>query len=196
MPSVETLSELTTFLAIDYLERAYDDAKYGQFSRRPFINMVVPSVMDPTMAPYGKHVVSCFVQYAPYHLAEGNWDDQREAFGDAVVDTLEEYVPGLKASILHRQVLTPLDLERDFGLTEGNIFQGELSLEQMFFLRPTADGSRYRTPLKGLYLCGSAAHPGGGIMGAPGMLGARQVLADLRSETRTNGAGATALLTR
>ncbi|MBI3929859.1 MAG: NAD(P)/FAD-dependent oxidoreductase [Armatimonadetes bacterium] len=164
--------------SVDYLEQAYDDAKYGRFSRRPFINVVVPSVIDPTVAPAGKHVISCFVQYAPYHLKEGNWDDQREAFGDAVVDTLAEYIPGLKKSILFRQVLTPLDMEREFGLSEGNIFQGELSLEQMFFLRPLFSWAHYRTPIRNLFMCGSGVHPGGGVMGAPGMIGAREILKD------------------
>jgi phytoene dehydrogenase-like protein len=118
------------------------------------------------------------VQYAPYHLKEGNWDEQREAFGDTVIDTLAEHAPNIKNIILNRQVLTPLDLEREFGLTEGNIFQGELSLEQLFFLRPVPGWAQYRTPIKGLYLCGSAAHPGGGIMGAPGRLAAVEVLKD------------------
>lgn len=164
--------------SIDYLERAYDDAKYGAFSKRPFINMVIPSLTDPTVAPPGQHVISCFVQYAPYHLAEGpdTWPQHREAFGDTVVDTLEEYCPGLRDSILHRQVLTPWDLERDFGLTEGNIFHGELSLEQLLFLRPTWDSSRYRTPIRQLWLCASGAHPGGGIMGASGKLAALELL--------------------
>ncbi|MHB2021390.1 MAG: phytoene desaturase family protein, partial [Candidatus Xenobia bacterium] len=129
----------------------------------------------------GKHVISCFVQYAPYHLKEGTWDEKREAFGDAVVDTLEEYVPGLRNSILYRQVLTPLDLEREFGLTEGNIFQGELSPEQLFFLRPAAGWARYRTPIRHLYMCGSGTHPGGGVMGAPGMVAAREICADMKS---------------
>ena len=118
------------------MERAYDDAKYGRFSRRPYIDIVIPSLTDPSVAPPGKHVMSCFVQYAPYHLAESTWDDQREAFGDTVVDTIAEYAPNFKTIIRHRQVLTPLDLEREWGLSEGNIFQGELSLEQLFFLRP------------------------------------------------------------
>jgi phytoene dehydrogenase-like protein len=166
--------------SIDYLERAYDQAKYGAYSSRPYINMVIPSLTDPTVAPPGKHVISCFVQYAPYHLKDGNWDDQREAFGDTVVDTLEEFAPGLKASILHRQVLTPLDLEREFGLTEGNIFQGELSPEQLFFLRPVAGWAQYRTPVRSLYMCGSGAHPGGGVMGAPGALAAREIINDLK----------------
>ncbi|HUI41192.1 MAG TPA: NAD(P)/FAD-dependent oxidoreductase [Terriglobia bacterium] len=165
---------------IDYMERAYDDAKYGRYSRRPYIDCVIPSLTDPSVAPPGKHVMSCFVQYAPYHLKEGTWDEQREAFGDAVIDALAEYAPNIKSIIRHRQVLTPLDLEREFGLTEGNIFQGELSLEQLFFLRPVPGWAQYRTPVKGLYLCGSAAHPGGGIMGAPGRLAAIEVLKDLK----------------
>jgi len=164
--------------SVDHMERAYDDAKYGRFSRRPYIDCVIPSLTDPSVAPPGKHVMSCFVQYAPYHLREGNWDEQREAFGDTVIDTLAEYAPNIKNIIRHRQVLTPLDLEREFGLSEGNIFQGELSLEQLFFLRPVPGWAQYRTPIKGLYLCGSAAHPGGGIMGAPGRLAALEVLKD------------------
>ena len=121
---------------VDYMERAYDQAKYGEFSRRPYIDMVIPTLTDPSVAPPGKHILSCFVQYAPYKLASGTWDDQREAFGDTVIDTIAEYAPNIRDIILHRQVLTPLDLERDFGLTEGNIFQGELTLEQLFFVRP------------------------------------------------------------
>jgi phytoene dehydrogenase-like protein len=163
---------------IDYMERAYDDAKYGRFSRNPYIDIVIPSLTDPSIAPPGKHVMSCFVQYAPYHLAESNWDEQREAFGDAVVNTIAQYAPNFKDLILHRQVVTPLDLERDWGLSEGNIFQGELSLEQLFFLRPVPGWANYRTPVKGLYMCGSATHPGGGIMGAPGRNAAHAVLQD------------------
>ncbi len=165
--------------SIDYLERAHDEAKYGDFSSRPYINVVIPSTVDPTVAPAGKHVMSCFVQYAPYHIKEGpeRWPERREAFGDAVVDTLAEYIPNLKESILHRQVLTPWDLEQDFGLAEGNIFHGELTLEQLSFLRPAAGWARYRTPIERLWLAGSGAHPGGGIMGAPGALCARAMLA-------------------
>jgi phytoene dehydrogenase-like protein len=163
---------------IDYMERAYDDAKYGRFSRSPYIDIVIPSLTDPSLAPPGKHVMSCFVQYAPYHLAESNWDAEREAFGDTVVNTIAQYAPNFKDLILHRQVLTPLDLERDWGLSEGNIFQGELSLEQLFFLRPVPGWANYRTPVKGLYMCGSATHPGGGIMGAPGRNAAHAVLQD------------------
>src|SRR5687767_5824855 len=164
--------------SVEYMERAYDDAKYGDFSRRPYIDMVIPSLTDPSVAPPGKHILSCFVQYAPYKLREGTWDEKREAFGDTVVDTISEHAPNFRSLILHRQVLTPLDLERDFGLTEGNIFQGELSLEQLFFLRPVPGWARYRTPVRNLYMCGSATHPGGGIMGAPGRIAALEMLKD------------------
>jgi phytoene dehydrogenase-like protein len=162
----------------EYMERAYDQAKYGEFSRRPYIDIVLPSLTDPSVAPPGKHVMSCFVQYAPYKLSAGTWDDQREAFGDTVIDTISEYAPNLKNVIIGRQVITPLDIERQTGLTEGNIFQGELSLEQLFFLRPVAGWARYRTPIRKLYMCGSATHPGGGVMGAPGRLAALEILKD------------------
>src|SRR3989441_5678195 len=161
---------------MDYMERAYDDAKYGRYSRRPYVDMVIPSLTDPSVAPPGKHVLSCFVQYAPYKLAEGNWDEQREAFGNNVIDTVAEYAPNLKDIIVDKQVLTPLDLEREFGLTQGNIFQGELSLEQLFFLRPVAGWAYYRTPIHNLYMCGSATHPGGGIMGANGRIASQVIL--------------------
>jgi phytoene dehydrogenase-like protein len=163
---------------IEYLERAFDEAKYGDFSRRPYINVVIPSIMDPSVAPPGKHIISMFVQYAPYNINGGaeTWPSKREAFGDTVVDTLAEYCPGLKESILYRQVLTPWDMQQEFGLTEGNIFQGELSLEQLLFQRPAPGWSRYKTPIKSLWLCGSGAHPGGGIMGAPGQLAASAIL--------------------
>jgi phytoene dehydrogenase-like protein len=164
--------------AVEYMERAYDDAKYGDYSRRPYIDIVIPSLTDPSVAPPGKHVLSCFVQYAPYKLREGTWDEKREAFGDNVIDTIAEYAPNIKEIILGRQVVTPLDLEREFGLTEGNIFQGELSLEQLFFLRPVPGWAQYRTPIRNLYMCGSATHPGGGIMGGPGRLAAVEVLKD------------------
>jgi phytoene dehydrogenase-like protein len=164
--------------SVDYMERAFDDAKYGHFSRRPYMDIVIPSLTDPSVAPPGQHVMSCFVQYAPYHLADGTWDDQREAFGDTVVDTLAEYAPNIRNIIRHRQVVTPLDLEREWGLSEGNIFQGELTLEQLFFLRPAPGWAQYRTPIGNLYMCGSATHPGGGIMGAPGRNAAMKILAD------------------
>ena len=169
--------------SIDYMERAYDDAKSGRFSRRPYIDMVIPTLVDPSMAPPGKHVMSCFVQYAPYHLADGDeWDDaRRDAFGETVVDTIAERAPNIRERILHAQVLTPNDIEERFGLSEGNIFQGELSLEQLFFNRPVPGWARYRTPLRNLWMCGSATHPGGGIMGASGRLAALQVLRSLRA---------------
>jgi phytoene dehydrogenase-like protein len=163
---------------VDYLERAYDDAKYGRFSRRPYLDIVIPTMVDRSLAPPGKHVMSIFVQYAPYELASGTWDLEREAFGDTVIATLAEHAPNLPDLILHRQVVTPLDLEREFGLTQGNIFHGELSLEQLFLERPVPGWGGYRTPIQGLYLCGSGAHPGGGVMGAPGQLAAQRILAD------------------
>src|SRR5580693_4572649 len=167
--------------SVEYMERAYDDAKYGNFSRRPYIDMVIPTLTDPSVAPPGKHILSCFVQYAPYKLRPGlNWDDQKEAFGDTVVNTIAEHAPNIRDIILHKQVITPLDLERDWGLSEGNIFQGELSLEQLFFLRPVPGYAQFRTPIKHLYMCGSATHPGGGIMGGPGRLAALEILKDLK----------------
>jgi phytoene dehydrogenase-like protein len=163
---------------VDYMELAYDDAKSGRFSRRPYIDMIIPTLVDRSMAPPGKHVMSCFVQYAPYQLADGDdWDaGRREAFGETVVDTIAERAPNIRDLILHAQVLTPKDIEDKFGLSEGNIFQGELSLEQLFFNRPVPGWSRYRTPLRNLWMCGSATHPGGGIMGASGRLAALQVV--------------------
>ena len=164
--------------SIDEMETAYDDAKYGHFSRKPYIDMIIPTLVDPSMAPPGKHVISCFVQYAPYKLAPelGSWDDQREAFGDAVVNRIAEFAPNIRDVILHRNVQTPLDIERTTGLSEGNIFQGELSLEQLFFNRPVPGYARFRTPVRDLWLCGSATHPGGGIMGANGRIAALEVL--------------------
>lgn len=164
--------------SVDYLERAYDDAKYGDFSRRPYMDIIIPSMIDPGMAPPGKHVMSIFVQYAPSDL-KGGWDEtRREAFGDAVIDTLAQYAPNLPGAILHRQVRTPWDMERDMGLTQGNIFHGELSLHQLFFLRPAPSWADYRTPLENFYQCGSGTHPGGGISGASGRLAALNVLQD------------------
>jgi phytoene dehydrogenase-like protein len=164
--------------SIDAMERAYDDAKYGHWSDKPYVDIVIPTLVDPSMAPPGKHVMSCFVQYAPYHLADGlgTWDDNREAFGDAVVDRIAEFAPDIREKILFRNVQTPLDIERTTGLTEGNIFQGELSLEQLFFSRPVPGWARFRTPVRDLWLCGSSTHPGGGIMGANGRIAAIEVL--------------------
>jgi len=162
--------------SVDYLERAYDDAKYGEFSRNPYMDIVIPSLIDPGMAPPGKHVMSIFVQYAPYQLNGGWTDAKREAFGDAVIDTLERYAPNIRSIIRHRQVLTPADIERITGLSEGNIFQGELALHQLFFLRPAPAWAKYRTPVRGYWQCGAGTHPGGGIMGASGRLAALEIL--------------------
>ena len=162
--------------SVEYLERAYDEAKYGEISRRPYMDIVIPSMIDPAMAPPGKHVMSIFVQYAPYHVNGGWTDERREALGDAVIDTLSQFAPNLKSAILHRQVVTPADIERVVGLAEGNIFQGELSLQQMFFLRPVPAWAKYRTPLAGLYQCGAGTHPGGGVMGASGRNAAQAIL--------------------
>src|ERR1700726_1737974 len=165
--------------SMEYMERAYDQAKYGEFSRRPYIDMVIPTLTDPSVAPPGKHILSCFVQYAPYKLKSGpDWDQQRDAFGEAVIDTISQYAPNLRNIIIGKQVITPLDIERTTGLSEGNIFQGELSLEQLFFLRPVSGWARYRTPIRNFYMCGPAADPGGGLMGAPGRLAALEILKD------------------
>jgi phytoene dehydrogenase-like protein len=172
--------------SIDYIERAYDDAKYGRFSERPYVDMIIPTLVDPTMAPPGKHVMSCFVQYAPYHLADGEvWDDaKREAFGTNVIDTIEERFPDIRKHIVGKQFVTPKDIEDITGLSEGNIFQGELSLEQLFFNRPVPGWARYRTPVRDLWMCGSATHPGGGIMGAPGRIAALEYLKERRRGRR------------
>ena len=162
--------------SVEYLERAYDDAKYGEFSRHPYMDIVIPSMIDPGMAPPGKHVMSIFVQYAPYHLNGGWTDVKREAFGDAVVKTLARYAPNIESLIIGRQVLTPADIERITGLSEGNIFQGELALHQLFFLRPASRWAKYRTPIRGYWQCGAGTHPGGGIMGASGRLAALEIV--------------------
>jgi phytoene dehydrogenase-like protein len=174
--------------SLDYMERAYDDAKYGRPSRRPYIDMIIPTLVDPTMAPPGGHVMSCFVQYAPYRLAGNDvWDDAaREAFGQNVIDTISERFPAIRRHIVGSQFITPKDIEDITGLTEGNIFQGELSLEQLFFNRPVPGWARYRTPIRDLWMCGSATHPGGGIMGAPGRIAALEVL-----KGRKRGRGST-----
>jgi phytoene dehydrogenase-like protein len=161
---------------IEYVERAWDDAKYGRPSERPLLELTVPTMYDPSLAPPGKHIMGIFLQYAPYTLREGTWDELREPFGDRVIALIDEYAPGFSSKIEHRQVLSPLDLERRFGITGGNIFHGEMSLDQMFVMRPVAGWARYRTPVKGLFLCGSGAHPGGGVMGAPGYNCAREML--------------------
>lgn len=166
---------------LDDLERAFDDAKYGDFSKRPFLEITIPSVLDPSLAPPGKHFMSILMQYAPYRLKNGDWRKKREELGDLVVDTIAEYAPNFKNSILHRQVLTPLDLEEIYSLTEGNIYHGEMALDQLFIMRPIPGWARYRTPIRNLYLCGASAHPGGGITGAPGYNASREILKDWKS---------------
>jgi phytoene dehydrogenase-like protein len=160
----------------DYIERAFDDAKYGHSSAKPVLECTIPSVVDPTVAPPGRHLMSMFVQYAPYELRDGSWDDHREAFADRCFDLLDEYAPNFTGAVLDRQVLTPVDLERVFNLTGGNIFQGAMTPGQLFAFRPVPGYARYRTPIRGLYLCGAAAHPGGGVMGTPGLNAAREIL--------------------
>jgi phytoene dehydrogenase-like protein len=162
---------------LDYLERASDDAKYGRFSKQPYLEITIPSVTDPSLAPSGKHVMSVWMQYAPYHLRESNWEAERDALGDTAVNVIEEYASGFTDLILHRQVLTPLDLEQTFGLTEGCIYHAEMSLDQIFFMRPVAGWAHYSTPIENLYLCGSGTHPGGGITGLPGYYAAKRILA-------------------
>ena len=161
---------------IEYVERAWDDAKYGRPSERPLLELTIPTMYDPSLAPEGKHIMGIFLQYAPYTLREGTWDELREPFGDRVLNLVAEYAPNIHSIVERRQVLTPLDLERRFGITGGNIFHGEMSLDQMFLMRPVAGWARYRTPVRGLYLCGSGTHPGGGVIGAPGYNAAREML--------------------
>jgi len=167
--------------SLEFAERCYDIAKFGEIPEELWVDCVVSSNADSSLAPAGKHILTCFVQYVPYHLREGNWDEKRELLGDRVVRKIAEYAPNVPGSIVARQVLTPLDLERTYGLTEGNIFHGDLRLEQLFFMRPVPGWSQYRTPVDGLYLCGAGAHPGGGVTGAPGRNAAHQALRDWKS---------------
>ena len=176
--------------SIDYLEHAFDDAKYGRYSEHPYIDCAIQSTIDPDMAPPGQHVLSCFVQYTPYELRESDWDAEREPMADRVQATLERHFPGFGDLVLQREVVTPLDIERTVGLSEGNIFAGEFLAPQMFFFRPAPGWSQYRTPIAGYYQCGSGTHPGGCVIGAPGRLAASQILKDrdlpgLDSPTRT-----------
>jgi phytoene dehydrogenase-like protein len=164
--------------SLEYLERAYDDAKYGRPSERPILEMTMATSVDRTIAPEGKHLLSIFVQYAPYKLAEGSWDDIKESFADRCIETLAEYAPNVPKAIEHRQVLSPLDLERTFGITGGNIMQGAMSPHQLFCFRPVAGWADHRTPVRGLYLCGAASHPGGGVLGACGKNAAEEILRD------------------
>ena len=180
--------------SLDYIERAYDDAKYGDFSRHPYMDIILPSMLDPSMAPPGKHVMSIFVQYAPYHLENGTWPEKREALGDTVIDTISEYAPNLKNLILHRQVVTPWDLEQEFGLTEGNIFQGELTLDQLFFLRPGGGlGEISHADSESLYVrrlhpSGWRRHGGVGRLAALEILSAAAILASDLEKDSANGA--------
>jgi phytoene dehydrogenase-like protein len=169
--------------SIEYLERAYDDAKYGRWSSRPMLSPVVPTLADPALAPAGKHILNVFGHHAPYELADGSWEDERDTFASTVVDTLAEFAPRIKDAIIDTQVLVPPDLERIYGLPQGHIFHGELALDQIFLLRPIWGHGDYRAPVKGLYLCGPGQHPGGGVSGVPGPHNAaREILRDLRSE--------------
>jgi phytoene dehydrogenase-like protein len=170
--------------SIEYLERAYDAAKYGWYSERPYLDTCLQSFLDPDMAPPGKHVMSCFVQYAPYHLKGSDWDTERNNLGDTVQATLESFFPGFGDLVIHREVVTPLDIERVVGLSEGNIYAGDFLLPQMYFFRPAPEWSQYRTPIEGYYQCGSGTHPGGCVMGAPGMLAARRIIADRAGSRR------------
>jgi phytoene dehydrogenase-like protein len=192
--------------SLEYLERAYDDAKYGRFSAQPYLDVVIPTVLDLSLAPSGQHMMSITMQYAPYHLRQGSeggeearrqetepvlslsqeelgsnaWERQRQALVDTIIDTLAQYAPNLKDVIHHCQIITPLDWERDYGLTEGNIYHGEMTLDQLLFMRPVAGYGQYRTPVDRLYLCGAGAHPGGGVTGAPGYNAVREILRDLK----------------
>lgn len=164
---------------IDYLERAFDESKYGNFSRQPYLEATIPSLTDPTLAPEGKHVMSIYMQYAPYKL-KGDWDQQRNALGQTVVQTLAQYAPNLPELILTHKIITPRDLEDKYGLTGGQIFHGDLALDQFFTMRPLLDWARYRTPIQNLYLCGSGTHPGAGLTGGSGANAAREILKDLK----------------
>jgi phytoene dehydrogenase-like protein len=164
--------------SIDYLEEAFADCEAGRFSRRPFLDCCVQSTLDPDMTPPGKHIMSCFVMYAPYHLAESDWDSERENLGDTVQATLEEFFPGFANLVEHREVVTPLDIERIVGLSEGNIFAGELFADQLFLNRPAPGWNQYRTPIAGYYQCGAGTHPGGCVIGGPGKLAAQQIVGD------------------
>ncbi len=168
---------------IDALERAFDASKYGRVSDEPFLEATIPSITDPTLAPEGTHVMSVIAQWTPYHLREGGWDGERDALGDLVLKTLERYAPGLSDLVTARQVITPLDLERDHGLTEGGALHGEPGLDKFFAWRPLLGHARYRLPVDGLYLCGSGAHPGGGVTGGPGANAAREILADRKKRS-------------
>jgi phytoene dehydrogenase-like protein len=165
---------------IDYLERAFDASKYGEFSPEPYLDVTIPTISDPSLAPTDSHVMSVYVQFAPYRLRHGDWESRRDELGDVVVKTLATYAPDLADRIVARQVLTPLDLERTYGLTGGHVHHGEPSLDQSFAFRPLIGWAQYRTPIAGLYLCGAGTHPGGGVTGGPGANASREIVRDLR----------------
>jgi phytoene dehydrogenase-like protein len=178
--SPSTRGDMHVTDTIEMMERAYDDWKEGRWSRAPYIDMLIPSQIDPSMVPNGKHYMSVFVQYCPYELADGEWTAaKRQAFGDTVINTIARHSPNFKDLILHAEIRTPWDIENEVGLTEGNIFQGELTMDQLLFNRPVPGYAQYRSPVRGVYMCGSSTHPGGGVMGAPGANAARAVLKDL-----------------
>jgi Phytoene dehydrogenase and related proteins len=166
---------------MDYIDRAWEDALQGKMSASPMLECTIPSVYDDSIAPPGKHIMCIFAQYGPYKLKDGEWNAERKnQFADRCFDLLEQYAPGFRNLVIHRQVISPADLETEYGLTGGNIFHGDLDADQLFFLRPVAGWAQYRTPVRNLYLCGSGTHPGGGVMGAPGYNAAREILRDLK----------------
>jgi phytoene dehydrogenase-like protein len=182
-PAEATPGERTNYTlvrSLEFAERCYDIAKFGDIPEDLWVDCVVASNVDDSLAPHGKHIMTCFVQYVPYKLRQGTWDENRQLLGDRVVKKIAEFAPNVPNAIVARHILTPLDLERTYGLTEGNIFHGDLTLEQLFFLRPVPGWADYRSPIRGLYLCGAGAHPGGGVTGAPGHNAAKQVLRDVR----------------
>jgi phytoene dehydrogenase-like protein len=181
-PQERTLYTLVD--SLDFAERCYDIAKFGQIPEELWVDCVVASNVDDSLAPKGRHIMTCFVQYVPFHLAEGTWEQNRELLAKRVLKKIAEFARNVPASIIAMQVITPLDLERTYGLTEGNIFHGDLNLQQLFFMRPVSGWVQYRTPIDGLYLCGAGAHPGGGVTGAPGHNAAKQVLRDQRRSRR------------
>ena len=164
--------------SMDYMDRGWEDAAAGRPSTEPMLEITIPTTYDDSIAPLGKHIMCIFAQYAPYGLRDADWDGMKEQFADRCIDALAQYAPNIKDAIIHRQVISPLDMERDYSLTGGNIFHGDMTLDQLFFMRPVAGWARYRTPIDGLYLCGSGTHPGGGVMGAPGHNAAREILKD------------------
>jgi phytoene dehydrogenase-like protein len=166
---------------LEYVDRAWEDALQGRPSTKPMLECTIPSAYDDSLAPPGQHVMNIFAQYAPYSLKEGQWTQAlKDQFAERCLDAIAEYAPNIREIILHRQIISPLDMEQEYGLTGGNIFHGEMNLDQLFFMRPVAGWANYRTPVQNLYLCGSGTHPGGGVMGAPGFNAAREILKDLK----------------